>query len=147
MKQLILEKYGQHREQVHRFGRFLITGVWNTVFGIGVYSLLLWLFESKVNYLILMIPSTILAITNAYICYKLFVFKTKGNILGEYFRFYLVYGVSNLLSFGIMFCLVDGLKIKPILAQFPCVALITIFSYVSHHNFSFKKNSQPAGDN
>ena len=146
MKQFILSKYEEHKDQIHRLVRFLITGGWNTVFGIGVYSLLLWLFEGKVNYLILMVPSSILAITNAYICYKLFVFKTKGNILREYFRFYLVYGVSNLLSFGIMFCLVEGMKIKPIIAQFPCVAIITIFSYVSHHNFSFKKKSQPTAD-
>lgn len=93
-----------------------------------------------------MIPSTILAITNAYICYKLFVFKTKGNILIEYFKFYLVYGVSTLLSFGIMYCLVSGLKIPPIIAQFPCIALTTLFSYVSHHNFSFKNKPQPPAD-
>lgn len=138
MKQFILDKYKQHQDQVHRFCRFLITGVWNTVFGIGVYSLLLWLFEDKVNYLILMIPSNILAITNAYICYKIFVFKTKRNILREYIRFYMVYGVSTLLSFLLMFGLVSGLGIPAIYSQFPCLVIITLCSYISHHKFSFK---------
>ncbi len=55
-----------------------------------------------------MIPPNILAITNANICYKMFVFITGGNILYKYISLYMVYGVSALLSFGIMFILVSG---------------------------------------
>ena len=118
--------------------RYLITGGWNTLFGVLGYTLLYaWLHE-RVNYLVLLIPSNILAITNAFICYKLFVFKTRGNMLREYFRFYVVYGSSMLLGFVLMFILVDGFKLNPIIAQFIGVPITIAFSYFSHRNYSFR---------
>jgi putative flippase GtrA len=133
----VREKYYQHRVEFYRITRFLITGGWNTVFGVGIYVLLYeWLHE-YVNYLVLLIPSNILAITNAYICYKLFVFKTRGNVLREYFRFYVVYGGTMLLGFLIMFILVDGCALSPITSQFFCVAITTVCSYISHRRYSF----------
>ena len=48
--------------------------------------------------MILVIITNILAITNAYICYKLVVFKTKGNYVKEYLRFYIVYGFAFAVS-------------------------------------------------
>ena len=73
----LFSQYQAHHIEIKRIGRFFLTGVWNTIFGVLVYTLLYaWLYK-EVNYLVLMIPSTILAVTNAYIGYKLFVFKTK----------------------------------------------------------------------
>lgn len=125
------------RTEVKRLGRFLVTGVWNTVFGLLVYTLLYAWLHDKVNYLVLMIPANILAITNAYICYKIFVFRTRGHIIREYFRFYVVYGASILLNFAIMFIMVDGLGIHPLISQFFGVGITTICSYAGHRHFSF----------
>ncbi len=110
----------------------------------GGYALLYELFHDKVNYLVLLIPSNILAITNAYLCYKIFVFRTRGNVLREYFRFYVVYGGSMLLGFVLMFGLVDGLCINPMLAQCLCVPIAIVFSYLSHRNYSFKSSGAEA---
>ena len=57
--------------------RYVIVGGWNTVFGVGCYTLLLIIFGQK-HYLLLGIFSNIIAVTNAFLCYKYFVFKTKG---------------------------------------------------------------------
>lgn len=122
-----------------RIIRFLITGVWNTVFGVLVYIVLYKCLKPWVNYLVLLIPANILAITNAYVCYKLFVFKTRGNVVREYARFYVVYGGAALLGFALMFCLVDGFGLNPVTAQIMCVPISVIFSYVSHRNYSFRK--------
>ena len=138
MKRLI-EKYHQMRAESGRITRFLVTGVWNTVFGVLVYIILYEGLKQWVNYLVLLIPGNILAITNAYICYKLFVFKTRGNIIREYLRFYVVYGGAMLLGFVLMFVLVDGLKLNPVAAQILCVPISIIFSYCSHRNYSFRK--------
>ncbi len=67
----------QHREKI----QYLITGVWNTIFGYGVFALLHYLFSGKVSDFIVLTLSYILSITNAYIWYTLTVFKTKENIL------------------------------------------------------------------
>ncbi len=133
----LYSQYQANQIEVKRIGRFLITGVWNTVFGLLAYTLLYTWLHKEVHYLLIMIPANILAITNAYIGYKLFVFKTKGHILREYFRFYLVYGVSILMNFVIMFLMVDGLGVHPLISQFVGVAVTTACSYVGHRHFSF----------
>lgn len=135
----IIKKYHKRRAEVDKIVRFLVTGVWNTVFGVLVYIVLYEGLKQWVNYLVLTVPANILAITNAYICYKLFVFKTRGNILREYLRFYVVYGCAMLLGFVLMFCLVDGLGFNPVAAQFLCVPVSIVFSYCSHRNYSFSK--------
>ena len=135
----IFKKYYKHRPEVLKIIKFLVTGAWNTAFGVLVYIVLYEGLKQWVNYLVLLIPGNILAITNAYICYKLFVFKTRGNILREYLRFYVVYGGAMLLGFVLMFVLVDGLKLNPVAAQVLCVPISIVFSYCSHRNYSFRK--------
>ncbi|MDD5699562.1 MAG: GtrA family protein [Victivallaceae bacterium] len=134
----LFRQYRSNRKEIKRAGYFLITGGWNTIFGILVYAGFYELLHDKVHYLLLLIPSNILAITNAYICYKLLVFKTKGNIIREYLRFYVVYGVSIAMNFVLMFLLVDGLGLHPVISQIICVAVTTVCSYLGHRNFSFR---------
>ena len=126
-------------EEIWRVVRYVIIGGWNTLFGMGAYIVLYKLLHDRINYLILMIPTNILAITNAYIGYKLFVFKTKGNYIREYLRCYVVYGGSIALSFVLMYILVSILGLHPILAQCPCVVISIAASYIGHKRFSFGK--------
>jgi len=126
-----------NKEEIRQIVLYLIVGVWNTLFGIVVYAILYKFLHRYVNYLILMVPTNILAITNAYFCYKFFVFKTRGNYISEYLRCYIVYGGSIVLSFVLMFLLVSIFGLHPVLAQCLCVVIPTIFSYIGHKNFSF----------
>lgn len=132
-------KYRQHHHEINRIIRYLIVGVWNTLFGLGLYSgLYFWLGE-RVHYLLLAIPTNILAITNAYICYKLFVFKTKGNILREYLKCYLIYGGSMLLGMAMLYLAVDWGGIHPVFANIAITALTVTVSYIGHKFYSFRK--------
>jgi len=87
--------------------------------------------------LVLLIPSNILAITNAYICYTLFVFKTRGHIFREYFRCYVVYGGMMALGAVLMAVSVEGFKLSPVLANCLCIAVTTVVSYLAHRTYSF----------
>lgn len=122
--------------------RYLLVGGWNTLFGIGIYALLYWLLGKEVNYLVLAIPANILAVTNAFFCYKFIVFKTKGNILREYFRCYLVYGSSMLLGLAGLYILVDWLHLHPVLANVLLTGITVVISYFGHRFFSFKPRSE-----
>ncbi len=124
--------------QQSQFFRYLLVGGWNTVFGMAVYAGLYQWLGGSVHYLILLIPSNFLAVTNAYVCYRLFVFRTRGNILKEYFRCYVVYGGMMLAGAVLLYVLVDWLGVPPAAANCICVALTTIASYFGHRNFSFK---------
>ena len=133
----VADKYRKHTAEIHRVARYLLIGGWNTLFGMGVYAVLYGLLHTRANYLVLMIPANILAITNAYLGYKFFVFKTRGNYIREYLRCYVIYGGGIALSFVLMYLLVSIFGLHPILAQLPCVLISIIFSYFGHKRFSF----------
>ncbi len=118
---------------------YLLVGGWNTVFGMIVYAVFYHWLGTRVHYLVLVIPSNVLAITNSYICYKVFVFKTKGNILHEYFRCYLVYGGMMLLSAALLYVFVEGAGLSPVVANCLCVCVSIVVSFFAHRHFSFKR--------
>lgn len=116
---------------------YLLVGGWNTAFGYLVFLALYYLFVSRIHYLIIFVISNIISITNAYIGYKIFVFKTKGNYLKEYARFYLVYGGAMALNFILLPVCVELLKISPPAAQGGLIFITIIYSYLGHKNYSF----------
>ena len=86
-----------------QFLRYICVGVFNTVFGYCTFALTLHLLNHAVPqrflYLTVIaasILSTPLNITVAYFGYKIFVFKTRGNYLIEWFKCFGVYGVGML---------------------------------------------------
>lgn len=118
--------------------RYLLVGVWNTIFGAGIYALLYWLFGAHVHYLLLLVPANVLAITNAFLGYKYIVFKTRGNAWREYLRCYVVYGGMLLFNAALLFVLVTFMRLMPPVANVACVFTTTIVTYFSHKHFSFR---------
>ena len=82
----LLELYRNNRPEFFRVIRYLLAGGWNTVFGVGLYTAVYELWGTSGNYLFWAVLVNILAITNAFLCYKFFVFRTKGNFLREYLK-------------------------------------------------------------
>jgi putative flippase GtrA len=120
--------------------RYLLAGGWNTLFGYSTGVFLYYAFSSYLHIIMIGLLANILAITMAYLTYKLFVFQTEGNWLREYFRSYLVYGGMALLGTGILWIMVDGLNIPFWLAQGLVVAATMIITYISHSRFTFKSS-------
>jgi putative flippase GtrA len=86
-----------------QFLRYLMVGVFNTVFGYTTFALTLHLLThlapQRYLYLTVIAASVLctpLNITVAYFGYKLFVFKTRGNYLREWLKCFGVYGVGML---------------------------------------------------
>ena len=118
--------------------RYLMAGGWNTVFGYGVYVWLLWLFQPQVHYMVIAVATNVLAITMAYATHKLFVFRTQGNVLREYLRFYGVYGVTAVLGLVALPLCVEGLGMSPYVAPLLILGVTVVVSYFGHKHFSFK---------
>jgi len=131
---LIRHLYHRHKEKIN----YLLVGGWNTVFGYFTFVLLYFLFSQIIHYLFLLVIASILSITNAYIGYKTFVFKTKGNYVREYLRFYLVYGGVMLLNFVTLPIIVKLSHLSPPVAQGGFICITVVFSYFGHKHFSFK---------
>ncbi len=117
---------------------YLLVGAWNTAFSYLAFAALYFLLRTVLHYEVLLVVSSILSITNAYIAYKLFVFKTKGHYLREYSRFYVVYGGSLLMNLVLLPVFVVIFGLSPLAAQAGLSVFTVVFSYYGHRNFSFK---------
>ena len=113
----------------------------------GTLSLDMWPLSSlyyliPLHYMVTVIIANIVAITNAYICYKFLVFKTRGNYLKEYLRFYVVYGGSMILGLTLLPLFVELLRLHPVVAQTIIIPIGIIVSYLGHKHFSFRRALQ-----
>ncbi|MCH8257849.1 MAG: GtrA family protein [Proteobacteria bacterium] len=119
--------------------RYLIAGGYNTVFGFAVFTGLFFLLESDLHYLGIAIITQIISITNSYIVYRVFVFKSRGSIINEYFRIYIVYGISFILGIVLLTLLVEFAGLHPVLAQFFVIIITVIVSYIGNRRFTFNQ--------
>ena len=117
---------------------YLAAGGWNTVFGLGLYWLAYRLFGERVHYMVIAVAVNVLAITNAFLCYKLLVFRTKGNWLREYVKCWIVYGGGALASMALMWLMVGLSGLNPVLANFIGTVIVVVASYFGHKFFSFR---------
>jgi putative flippase GtrA len=126
----------QHKEKI----AYLLTGGWNTLFGYGAFALLYYLFSHTLHSIVILTLSYAMSITNSYIGYKLFVFKTKGSVFKEYLRFYVVYGGGYLINIITFPYFVFYLKVNPYVAQVIITGFTVAFSYFLHKNYSFRNS-------
>ena len=130
--------------------RYLIVGGWNTVFALALYFAFVHVFSHALPQhlpwaaVLAQVVSTPLGITMAFICYKHFVFRTKGNYLKEWLRCFAVYSVSFPVGLLVIFVSTHLLShvIPHYAAQIAGVinsAVSAIYSYFAHKKFSFKK--------
>ncbi len=133
--------------------RFLLVGGFNTAFSLALYSgfvvLLGHLLPRTGKPLIADFAftlSTPIAITVAFLCYKHFVFRTKGNYLKEWLRCFAVYSVSFPMGLVIVPTATNLFQRAPLthpyapfLAGLVNSVCIACYSYFAHKKFSFKR--------
>ncbi|MGC2251371.1 MAG: GtrA family protein [Acidobacteriaceae bacterium] len=130
-----------------QFARYLMVGAWNTVFGYSLYALFTALLMPRVRfgYIYASVASNLIAITVAYFCYKIFIFKTRGNYWAEWMRCILVYGSALLPGLLLLPLLVEGLhygfhlgRSAPYVGGVLWTGMTVIYSFFGHKNFSFR---------
>lgn len=143
MKQIAHDLWLNHQTKV----RFVLVGVWNTIFGYLVFVGLDYLFNlyfspRYVAYMSAAVLSNVIAVTNAYFFHKHLTFKsnTKGMAaFHEYLRFYITYAFTFVISLILLPIFVELLKLDPKIAAAIITLLLTVVSYISHNKFSFRK--------
>jgi putative flippase GtrA len=134
--------------------RFLAVGVFNTAFSLTLYSAcviafgrLLPRYGKPIIADISQLVSQPICITVAFLCYKHFVFRTKGNYLREWLRCSAVYSISFPASLVILPAATKFFLLfqwpwpsaPPILAGLVNSVCIACYSYFAHKKFSFKR--------
>jgi putative flippase GtrA len=136
-----------------QFGRYLVVGVCNTIFGYSTYAGLTLLLTPHVPfaYMVASPISGLLNITFAFFNYKWFIFKTKGNYLREWARCVLVYGSTMLVGTAILPFVVFAFRhltsaraSAPYLAGAAMLGWSAIAGFLGHKNFSFAPSGKKA---
>ncbi len=131
-----------------QFFRYILVGVWNTGFGYGTFVLFTYLLSLRwptYGYLPAGLLSSVLNISVAFMGYKKFVFKTKGNYLHEWLRCMAVYGSSIAIGFVALPCVVFAVRHVTSIDQkapYVAAALMTgfnaVYNFIGHRKFSFR---------
>lgn len=110
------------KEKFIQFAKFCLVGLTNTVIGLGIYYVLLWL---GVNYLISNAASWVISVLNAFYWNNKYVFKNESKWLNSLFKTYVSYGFSFLLGLILLYVLVEWCGISEIFAPL-LILIVTI---------------------
>jgi putative flippase GtrA len=127
-----------HQALQDRRLRFLIAGGWNTVFGYTSFAVLYWLLSRRIHYLVILVGVAVINITMAFFTHKFFVFRTRGNYVREYLRYYVVYAVPVGIGFiAFPFC-IEFLHMNAYLTQLLITGITVVMSYFGHKHVTFR---------
>lgn len=135
-------------KSIMQFVRYVLVGGFNTLFGYGLFAFLNWSFSGlgSFSYMYAAVLANIIAITVAFLGYKWFVFRTRGNYLMEWLRCVGVYGTTALIGLVGLPILVPILRSRlshPERASYIAGAIMTLFtvlfSFFGHRNISFRE--------
>jgi len=119
--------------------RYLLVSGFNTVFGYGLFALLLTLAGDRLHYLVILVVATIVAVLVAFVGYRYFVFGVRGHVLRDLGRFSLVYIGAFAVNAIALPLLVEGFGTPILLAQAFVVAGTVVASFMAHRSFSFRR--------
>jgi len=141
-------RFTRHIPQA-QFLLYLVVGGWNTIFGYICFFLLTrWLSRAipAYSYVVANLAANLVAITVAFLGYKWFIFRTKGNYLREWMRCLVVYSTAILLSTAALPPLVGLIRhTTHYQSQAPYIAgalvgmLTVISSFFGHKHLSFRQ--------
>jgi putative flippase GtrA len=142
--------YDRHGEKL----RYLAVGVWNTLLGYVVFLLALKVFGPPLQtldgqlgvagwighyyYLVIQWAVWVFLVVNSTVTMKYFAFRSKGHLLHQIGRAYLVYLPAQGISTVVLWFTVKVLGLSPALGQLITIAIATVFSYLGHKYFTFR---------
>jgi putative flippase GtrA len=116
---------------------YLIVGGWNTLLGYLIWALFQYLLHDYLYYLVILVLAWLPAVVNAYLGYRIFVFRSKGKIWRELPRFALVYVGTLITGLIALPILLHVLPFSIYVTQGLYTVVVVGCSYVAHKFFSF----------
>lgn len=117
---------------------FVLVGAVNTVVGFSLFVAFHALFGNE-RYLLTLLCSHVLSVISAFVLYRYFVFRVRGHLLRDAWRFETVYLVGLGLNAALLAIGVSWLHLNAVLVQAFVLFFTAIASYVGHGRFSFHR--------
>lgn len=130
-----MAEFLKNNEEFIKFFKFIIIGLINTFFLLGIYYLLLYL---GVNYNLSFAIGFIFSVLNAYILNNRFVFKTDNvNIKNKLIKIYLSYGTTFLLSQLLLYLGIEKMGISEKIMPIINIIFMTPLNFLLNRFFVF----------
>jgi putative flippase GtrA len=118
--------------------RYLLIGAYNTFVGYSVFATLWILWGQSLHYIVLLSISHVIAVTNAFFGYRIWVFRKSNGGWGDFVRFNMVYLGAFFFNVLLLPVLIEGVNFHPLVAQALIVIVTVVASYILHRRFSFR---------
>jgi putative flippase GtrA len=119
---------------------FLVVGAINTVVGYLFFAAFLWLVGQE-RYLVALACAHVVGVLFAFVLYRFLVFRVRGHVLADLWRFETVYLSALAVNFVLLPGLVEIAHLPVLLAQALIVLVTSLMSWVGHKNYSFRRSS------
>ena len=123
---------------------FLVVGVFNTLVGYLSFVALLPVL-GRDHYLIALICAYVISVLVAFVLYRYAVFRVRGHVLSDLWRFATVYIASLAVNLVLLPVLVEFAHLPVLLAQALIVCVTALMNWLGHKHFSFRRTSSPGG--
>jgi len=121
---------------------FLIVGGINTVVGFLIFAGFLVLL-GKQRYLVALVCSHVVAVLIAFVLYRFVVFRVRGHVLADLWRFETVYLSALAVNLVVLPVLVELAHLPVLVAQAIIVLVTSLMSYLGHKHYSFRRTGSP----
>ena len=122
---------------------FLAVGGVNTLVGFVCFAGFLAILGQAL-YLVALVCAYVVGTLVAFALYRFVVFRVRGHVLADLWRFVTVYISQLAVNFVLLFVLVDIVHLRPVLLAQALITLVTaLISWKGHKNFSFRRTGSP----
>ena len=124
--------------------RFAAAGAMNTAFGLAIYPILLRSSDTlHRHYLVALGIAQVTSLCFAFGMYKWRVFRTRANLIREFWTFASFYLFIYALNWIALPVLVEAAGVAPIIAQFFFSLVLMVGSYFWHSRITFRPKREP----
>ena len=123
---------------------FLMVGAVNTVVGYLCFAGLLLLLGQRL-YLAALLCAYVIAVLIAFVLYRFAVFRVRGHVLSDLWRFATVYLSSLAVNLVLLPVLVELAGVPILLAQALIVLVTAVISWIGHKHYSFRRTPSSGG--
>ena len=119
---------------------FLAVGATNTAFGYLLFAILLLLLGQRL-YLVALLGAYVVSVLLAFVLYRFLVFRVRGHVLRDLWRFVTVYLFALAVNFVTLPLLVELVHVPVLVAQAMIVLVTSVMSWMGHKHYSFRRST------
>lgn len=117
--------------------KYVIAGIWNSIFGVVLFATLIHLFEDELGYALILGFSYPISIVQSHYVQRRFVWESSYSYKRELTRFGAVYLFQFAANLTLLSIAVEILGFPVLIAQIVIVAILILISFVINKKWTF----------